>query len=491
MKKLFLIFVCIFCAFSCSFFIPNQTVNAEQITVTEIKTKVKDGVDSYITPVGGIHYINFNNGNADPYKTHTIELDLTLSTGQSFDELNNVTKSFIIANTKWKIDEQPITFSNGKFESTKYKLTLSEKNLEIKLLKAGFCYINCSIDSASATTILMANYAEPSKINLTAIGSTDQLYETYSEITLKAELDNQSYLNENIDYTFSWYIGSTDSKNLIPNQSSNTLVITKDLLNIEKMKFIVVLQQNSTIQKSIDINIGTNQEYSVSLNYTETVELKTDDDSIDIQVFVPSSNYRVIWYLNSPSSHVFDEQQTTTVESKQFTFNPAAYKPGKYKLFAKVLISQQQTNQTIEVLSQILVINLSKNILDPDIELKIIKREYSNEQTGIQGFLLSVDLQDYYPEDRVVWIVEGSSYGKGSQIQFNPELANEYYIELRLLDEAGRVINTGGPLANILIDAQPVQTMSLWLFCGIAVGCILLACVASILISNKIREKIW
>ena len=75
--------------------------------------------------------------------------------------------------------------------------------------------------------------------------------------------------------------------------------------DIEKMKFIVVLQQNSTIQKSIDVNIGTNQEYSVSLNYTETVELKTDDDSIDIQVFGKNGYQRYLKRGETITFHLF------------------------------------------------------------------------------------------------------------------------------------------------------------------------------------------
>ena len=479
--------LCIFASFGA---IIGSTIYADSITVTNITTKVRDGVDSYLTiGADNMYHARFNAEATNPYKTHTVELSLFLSTGQKFDEIGGADKNAIIERTIWSVNGTSIVWNNFTFENSSFKLTLSGKDLEITPCKAGAYTITCSIDNATVTTTLMCDYAEPTTLNLKVEGQKEQLYETFTDITLTAVINNTEYLDPNKEYTYLWYINTTDQKNLITNQTSNTLIITKNMIKIEKMKFIVVLAQNTTLQKSTDITITTEQQYTVTLNQTQPLELEITDTAVNLKATVPSSTYEVIWFLCYPNNFLF-EMQTTTESG--FTFNPSNYSPGKYKVFAKAIITED-ANKKVESISDVLVITILKPEvdIDKDVELEITPRAYANKDTGVQGFELSVDLQGAYPEDRIVWLIDGAAYGRGSQINFDPILAGEYYIQIRLLDNNGRVINAGGPLADLTFEAEPVQTDSLWIFIGCAVGAIIILCVLSIIISNKKREKIW
>ena len=76
------------------------------------------------------------------------------------------------------------------------------------------------------------------------------------------------------------------------------------------------------------------------------------------------------------------------------------------------------------------------------------------------------------------------------EFEFNPEIANEYIITVKLLNADGTsaVQTISKPL---VVQPKALESNNIWMYCGIAAAALVIICIASIIISNKVREKIW
>jgi subtilase family serine protease len=121
---------------------------------------------------------------------------------------------------------------------------------------------------------------------------------------------------------------------------------------------------------------------------------------------------------------------------------------------------------------------------------------YSNEDTGLEAYNLYIEeIDENYDQSRIIWYVASGENTKavakrlGSSYEFIPEISTNYIITVKLLSKDGKTETT---IANpIALTPKAVQGTSIFLILGIAVGVLAVLCVATILISNKVREKIW
>ena len=182
----------------------------------------------------------------------------------------------------------------------------------------------------------------------------------------------------------------------------------------------------------------------------------------------------------SPRSNIYQKQNSTNTT---YTFNSLAVSSGTYKIFAKLSTSDGQ-----EFISNIITIKINPEEKAPPTTFDIQVEKYDNRETGVEGFKFSIDLQDYYNEDNIVWFVEGQTQGKGKEIIFNPTIANSYKVEVKLLDDYGNIIKS---LNWKNVEAKSMQANSMWIYISLATVVLTIICVLSIIISNKKREKIW
>ena len=178
-------------------------------------------------------------------------------------------------------------------------------------------------------------------------------------------------------------------------------------------------------------------------------------------------------------SNVYQKQPTTNIE---YTFNPLEYSAGNYNIFARLIIDEN------EYVSNVISIKLNpKERTAPTLEIQVEK--FNNNSTGVEGFKFSVDLQDYYNPENIVWLIEGQTQGTGNEITFRPTVANDYKVEVKLFDS-----KKGEPIKSLTwknVEAKSMQATHMWIYITVA-GIVLIGiCTASIIISNKKREKIW
>ena len=154
-----------------------------------------------------------------------------------------------------------------------------------------------------------------------------------------------------------------------------------------------------------------------------------------------------------------------------------------HKIFA------QATIDNVYVKSDIYEIVINPKPATEEHEFTITTNAYSNTSTNVQAFDCKIDTENYYEEDEIVWMVNKEVYATGSHIKFEPSLAGEYVIVVKLLNADGTV---GEAISKtITLNAKTIQQNALWIYISIAVVCLVAICISSILISNKMREKIW
>ena len=237
-KRISIIFCFILCLFACLSTNYATPVKADGgITVTGIETMLKDGDVNVIPESTDTYRAKFKNSEK-PYNTYTLVTTLTLSTGQPFNELDGITQNTIIGNMHWSVDGEPVTFSEYHYQSTNLDIRQTGKDLEITPLKPGTYTFSCTIDGAAKNTVIICDYAKPTQLNLTVEGNKNQLYESFTNVTIKAVVNNQGYFDPSVTYTYNWYIYSTDENNLIENQHSDTLLVTKNMIKLIKSNFM-------------------------------------------------------------------------------------------------------------------------------------------------------------------------------------------------------------------------------------------------------------
>ena len=491
MKKLWGIFICFMLTLSLCVGIPflNQNVNAESYTITGISIDINNEDTSKPIPdENGNYHASFKTNTVKETDPHysTFVIKSKISTNPQTSLIDQSTINAIV----WKINGSALSFNNGAIDNNEYTVQLIGKDIKFtpKLPKT-FIFKNSLNGFDSNTISLISDYATPTQIKIVPSGgSLQQLYEDYSQITLKAVLNYQEYLDPSINYTFSWYKNSTDDSNKLP-ETSNTLVITKSMLELKKMKFFVKLNNWTLKDDSIEIEITTNASYSIKISTLGKLEqtIGKDLESLSITASLSLNEENNIkipdkaiinWYVLTPKSNVYQKQQTTNIE---YTFNPLEYSAGNYNIFARLIIDEN------EYVSNVISIKLNpKERTAPTLEIQVEK--FNNNSTGVEGFKFSVDLQDYYNPENIVWLIEGQTQGTGNEITFSPTVANDYKVEVKLLDSKGEPIKS---LTWKNVEAKSMQATHMWIYITVA-GIVLIGiCTASIIISNKKREKIW
>ena len=498
MKKRFLLFYClIFCLLlggftslynSPVYAIPDGLTVGLAATVEIEGTSIEVGQD-------GFYHTQFTKNTETPYRTFTVSASVSTSPTNWY-ELSSTDQQEILSLIKWQVNGYELDFtSSNTVEISNFKAVKNNLKLEFTASAAGSYIITISVEGQQQTAIanLMCDYYippvnVPSNINsLTATtGSLAQVYENYQEVTLHAELRYKEFLNPNTNYTYEWYIGSVEDRYKIKDANTCDLVIPKNMIKIETMTFIVVVKRDgiSVGEKSANLVITTNQQLAVVVTYTgATVQRLGSTEQLDFEVSVPvSDNYTVYWLVGNADNGVYAKQETN---EETFSLDMSKYTTeGTYRVFSKVVI------KGTPYYSNIVEIKLQKKIVE-NVVFEITQSPYNNNKTGVQGFDLSINTSDYYNENEIVWIVNGTAVGIGSSIKFNPELSNQYYVEARLIDENGKIVKTGQPLASAAIDAQPTPLENTWIIYVSAGLLVLLLSVLSIVISNVKREKIW
>ena len=492
MKKLWGIFICFMLTLSLCVGIPflNQNVNAESYTITGISIDINNEDTSKPIPdENGNYHASFKTNTVKETDPHysTFVIKSKISTNPQTSLIDQSTINAIV----WKINGSALSFNNGAIDNNEYTVQLIGKDIKFtpKLPKT-FIFKNSLNGFDSNTISLISDYATPTQIKIVPSGgSLQQLYEDYSQITLKAVLNYQEYLDPSINYTFSWYKNSTDDSNKLP-ETSNTLVITKSMLELKKMKFFVKLNNWTLKDDSIEIEITTNASYSIKISTLGKLEqtIGKDLESLSITASLSLNEENNIkipdkaiinWYVLTPKSNVYQKQQTTNIE---YTFNPLEYSAGNYNIFARLTTIDKN-----EYVSNVISIKLNpKERTAPTLEIQVEK--FNNNSTGVEGFKFSVDLQDYYNPENIVWLIEGQTQGTGNEITFSPTVANDYKVEVKLLDSKGEPIKS---LTWKNVEAKSMQATHMWIYITVA-GIVLIGiCTASIIISNKKREKIW
>ncbi len=490
MKKFWGIIICLMITLSLCVSIPffGQNANADSYIVIGISIDIfnedntqptKDANESYHAP-----FKTNTAKESDPrYSTFVIKSNISTNPQTSLIDQSTINE------IAWKINGNTLSFSNGAIDNNEYTVQLVGKDIKFtpKLPKT-FTIKNSLRGFDSNTITIVSDYATPSQIKIVPSGSLSQLYEEYSQITLKAVLNYQDYLDPNIHYTFSWFKNSLNKVDKLA-ETSNTLVVTKSMLELKKMKFFVKLDNSSLKEDSIEIEITTNASYSIKISTSGKLEqtIGKDLEQLSISASLSLNNESDVkipdkatinWYVLTPKSNVYQKQSTT---NQTYSFNPLEYSAGNYSVFARIIIENQ------EYVSNVISIKLNpKERTAPTLEIQVEK--YSNKSTGVEGFKFSVDLQDYYKPENIVWLIEGQTQGTGSEIVFNPTIANDYKVEVKLVNGEGIPVQS---LTWKNVEAKSMQATHMWIYILVAVLALIGICTASIIISNKKREKIW
>ncbi len=411
-----------------------------------------------------------------PYLKHTVITTITTSP-VSFDDLSETEKQTIISNMQWSVNSLAISFTNSVYSCDDFDLVLQGQNLDITPKKSGPILIECNLNGFKTQINLMCNYAEPTQVNITTSDLLVQSYENYQPITLSAELNLQEYLNPNKTYTYNWYLN-----NQLLSEKTSILVLSKYMIKIGIMDISVEIDENKLLYDTEQIEITTDVDIPVSISHTGELEQTVGQNNTPI-TFVATipvtDTYEVIWYLQSPSSDVFKK---LNVQENSYTFNPLANTVGKYKIIAKIIY------RNISQFSEIISFEIKPQEVSEEIQFTITATEYSNNSTNVSGFNCTIDTEEYYNDQDVIWYVGEKPFALGSDVDFSPIYAGEYVIEVRVREDNGAISK---PICSYTLYAKTLQNVNIWVYISIALVVFVCFCVTSIIISNKVREKIW
>ncbi len=486
-KKIYYLFVFALIIFSVLSFNNNGLTNvlAQEPSVTSISSTLNyiDN-DLEVSKNNGIYQINFEKNLQTPYKTYLVKTDIVLS--DSSVATNEIIEQITwTINNKTTLETDNISFSANVYNNEYYNLELHGKDITLTPLKPCTLELICTLQTQSSKITVCANYATPEKVTIQNTDIHDntitQLYETFSDIELNAVFEYADFIDKSINYKYIWSIGSQTQTN-----KTSSITITKDMVKIGETNISVEIENNQKISATIKLVITTNEEYSINIKHSGNLIQTYDEHNqpINFTADVPiTKDYQITWFLKSPNSHIYKKQNTQTVE-KSYTFNPLQNPTGTYKIFA-----QATTVDGIVVVSDVYEIIINPKVVTEEKEFTIVTNTYSNLSTNVQAFDCTIDTQNYYDEDEIVWLVNGSMYALGSHIKFEPSLSGEYIIQVRL-------INADNTLGNaisktITLNAKTVGQNTLWIYISVSIVVLIGLCVSSIIISNKMREKIW
>lgn len=423
----------------------------------------------------GTYYLGID---IETYPRNYADLDYSEKQQIYRDVLSNIT----INGTLISFNDNEVT-NQGNYilyaddDNAEYFDTYDRMYIRIVPIKAGSTNISCSIYNLNTQISIDCAYANPTSLTLEYDQSLlNQLYENFQPVTINTSLNFQDWLNSDTSYTYEWMLGSQ----LLTNTTSS-LTVDKSMIKIGNY-LVTVTIEGTLLQASVRLVITTEQDYDVTVtvdqnlleqNYTDVPVPIEFDASIAVQ-----ESYEVSWYLKSPNSLIYSLQPTT---SSRYTFITTEHGIGEFKVFA--VVSYENTNY----FSQLYTIKINPREVQQGQVFNITYTEYVSENTGLTAYRCSVDAEEYYESEDVIWSVNGIQYANGLTFNFEPTQAQEYIISVRMRNTNGTY--TTAPA--VPLTARVVQQVEMWVYILIAAVVIVIICIASILISNKAREKIW
>lgn len=439
-----------------------------------------------------------------PYDDLTFRLIISTS-DVDFSNLTPMEKEALVSQLVWNVNGTDATFDDetGTTSNNLQNITIilytSRLGVEtlVRIEKPGLYTISVSTgegENVATQQTIKAKYATANKLKLlleynnTPVPANNEInisYDNFEPATLAAKFDLPDFVDPDLDIAYEWTINNTVDREATTSTyqlSSVSIGKTTIICAIPSMALEARVVLVVTAEGKIELTITT------SGGELEQTLGQSDSQPITFTASVPIVEaYTVEWYLKAPKTATYKKMQTT---GKSFTFLPIEYNvAGEYKLFAQAILP----TEVIE--SQTYTIKLNAKDIQITELFNIICETYSNTETGLEAYKLSIELDPTYDENRIVWYI-GSSETKakamkvGKEYDFSPEIAIEYIVTVKLMNKDGTRIEQ--QISNTLpLTPKPVQNSNILMYCLIAVGALVVLCVASILISNKGREKIW
>ena len=359
--------------------------------------------------------------------------------------------------------------------------------IRITPIKSAITSISCEVYNLSAQLTLNCEYATPNILTIDPPVS-NQLYETFQPVTFTVTPNYQDWLDQDNPLTYEWTLNSQ-----LQTGNTNTFTITNDMIAVGDYTIAVTIP-GTTLQASAVLHIGTEQSYTVTVThngelefvygeYLESVGLITFNASIPVQ-----EEYSVDWFLKSPDSSIYDFQLTAPAYDLFVNKNNLEeYSAGQYKVFAIVRYNSEN------YYSEIFTITINPAQVEESHTFTINMEQYENDYTGLTGYEFSIDAEDYFLSDQIVWFVRDDSGSRRSQtgftFDFQPTEIKNYVITV--YSQIGSDLTPLNSPGESITPRRIGQVVDIWVYVVIAAAVIVILGVVSIIISNKAREKIW
>lgn len=358
--------------------------------------------------------------------------------------------------------------------------------IRITPLKAGVTSISCDVYGHSAFLTINCEYATPSTLTLSYDESLlNQLYENFEPIIFTAIPNYQDWLDPNTPIVYEWSLNFQ----VISGQTSDTLTVTADMIAVGNFTIVVTIP-NTTLQTSANFHITTEESYQVTIDVNGKLEFIYGEDLQPITTFTATipvqDSYTVDWYLKSPEDSVYTHQTNQTTP-KSYDFISTQFGIGEYKIFAVVEYNSKN------YYSEITTIKINPETLDEDKNFEITVVEYTNRYTGLTAYRFSINANNYFLNDQIVWFVRDDNNGSrraqvGFTFDFQPTEVRNYVITVwSQVGSSLTQLNTGESITPRRVG----PTSDIWIYLVIAAVAILALGIISTLIANKAREKIW
>lgn len=501
---------------ACGFSQVMQKAYADDLTITKVTLSIFNS-DKTTTPQSKENdpntYLTKFQNTTTPYLTYYLQAKINT------DPSDAVVDDSISSQLKWYVDGVEIDFSENSYNDSNSEFTANKVtslailftpklpttfNLSCKITYAGRTF-----DSSQETPIyLESEYAVPTKVTIENDKNLQQTYESFENITLTAKLDPEKdqYINKNSNvFTFTWYKNNTDVVNIIQSNESSVITITQDILEnkIGETKFIVLVKggginENQPLEQSVVVKLVNQSGYQIEIITTDGDLVQTigeENTPVNFRAIITPipEEYTVSWYVLNANSSIYEKQKLEAkADTRLFTFKVSNKQAGQYRVFAKLTVDKQ------DVFSNLTNIKILKKETEIPSTVTISEKKFNNKNTGVEGFTLSVDIDvEQYSIDAqdIIWYVNGDkirdsetgSQSSGTQFTFTPPVAGEYRIDVRLKLSDGSEKFWGYQMVN----AKSTTVNLMWFYIALSITLLIIICVLSIVISNKLREKIW
>lgn len=351
--------------------------------------------------------------------------------------------------------------------------------IRITPIKSAITSISCEVYNLSAQLTLNCEYATPNILTIDPPVS-NQLYETFESVTFTATPNYQDWLDQDNPLTYEWTLNSQ-----LQTGNTNTFTVTNDMIAVGDYTIAVTIP-GTTLQASAVLHIGTEQSYTVTVTHNGELEFVYGEylQPISFNASIPvQETYTVDWFLKSPDSSIYDFQLTAPA----YDFLSAEYSIGEYKVFAIVRYNSEN------YYSEIFTITINPAQVEESHTFTINMEQYENDYTGLTGYEFSIDAEDYFLSDQIVWFVRDDGGSRRSQtgftFNFQPTEIKNYVITV--YSQVGSTLTPLNSPGESITPRRIGQVVDIWVYVVIAAAVIVILGVVSIIISNKAREKIW